>query len=99
MSLIVRFPLNNSLTNFGCNEITTSGTPTFVSNISKTCSGSLYTNSKALTLNVPSIVGKKEYSFAFWVKRNGDQGTWSDIFSIKLSDDSFGIIADRTSTM
>ena len=88
MSLIVRLPLNNSLTNFGCYEITTSGTPTFVENVSKTCSGSLYTNSKALTLNVPSIAGKKEYSFAFWVKRNGDQGTWSDIFSIKLSDDS-----------
>lgn len=88
MSLIVRLPLNNSLTNFGCDEITTSGTPTFIENVSKTCSGSLYTNSKALTLNIPSIAGKKEYSFAFWVKRNGDQGTWSDIFSIKLSDDS-----------
>ncbi len=88
MSLIVRLPLNNDLTNFGCDEITTSGTPTFVQNISKTSNGSLYTNNSTLTINVPSIAGKKEYSFAFWVKRNGDQGTWSDIFSIKLSDDS-----------
>ena len=88
MSLIVRLPLNNDLTNFGCDEITTSGTPTFVQNISKMSNGSLYTNNSTLTINVPSIAGKKEYSFAFWIKRNGDQVNWGDIFSIKLSDDS-----------
>ena len=73
MSLIVRLPLDNNLVNFGCDEITTSGTPTFVERVSKTSCGSLYTNSQVLTLNVPSIAGKKEYSFAFWVKRNGEQ--------------------------
>ena len=99
MSLIVRLPLNNNATNFGCDEITTSGTPTFVENISKTCSGSLYTNSKALTLDVPSIAGKKEYSFAFWVKRNGGQGNWFDIFSIKLSDDSLFRLETHGSSM
>ena len=86
MSLIVRLPLNNDLTNFGCDEVTTSGTPTFVKNISKTSNGSLYTNNSTLTINVPSIAGKKEYSFAFWVKRNGEQTIWHDIFSITLTD-------------
>ena len=48
MSLIVRLPLNNDLTNFGCDEITTSGAPTFVQNISKMSKGSLYTNTEEL---------------------------------------------------
>ena len=86
MSLIVRLPLNNDLTNFGCDEITTSGTPTFVQNISKMSKGSLYTNNSTLTINVPSIAGKKEYSFAFWIKRNGEQVLWKDFFSITLTD-------------
>ena len=88
MSLIVRLPLNNDLTNFGCDEITTSGTPTFVQNISKMSKGSLYTNNSTLTINVPSIAGKKEYSFAFWIRRNGDQANFYDIFSITLADGS-----------
>ena len=88
MSLIVRLPLNNDLTNFGCDEITTSGTPTFVQNISKMSNGSLYTNNSTLTINVPSIAGKKEYSFAFWIKRNGDQANFYDIFSITFADGS-----------
>ena len=88
MSLIVRLPLNNDLTNFGCDEITTSGTPTFVQNISKMSNGSLYINNSTLTINVPSIAGKKEYSFAFWIRRNGDQTYWKDFFSITLSDDT-----------
>lgn len=88
MSLIVRLPLDNNLVNFGCDEITTSGPTTFVERVSKTSYGSLYTNSQVLTLNVPSLAGKKEYSFAFWVKRNGEQYIWNDIFGIRFSDGS-----------
>ena len=86
MSLQVWLPLNGNLNNQGLATIDLNYTPTFVTpgKIGTQC-----LSSQVGWFSVPAMTGKKQMSFAYWVKINaGTTTNWLDTFSWYSTDGS-----------
>ena len=86
MSLKVWLPLNGDLENKGISSLSLSTTPTFVTGgkIGGSC-----LNSQVGWFAIPEMAGKKQMSYAYWVKINAETTTnWLDTFSWYSTDGS-----------
>ena len=90
MSLVAWLPLNGNLKNQGVADITISGTPSYTTG--KLGQQALNLSTR-ITFNIPSLVGAKTWSVAFWCITKDDDtlsSDWVDIMGMhdRKSDDS-----------